>query len=245
MDNKARFFWIIGHTPPHTDFPQLHADPVIPKDFPEWKTIMNNWGELLLATVNTVAEMCALGLGLPVDTFTSIMKYGPHLLAPTGSDFKRFGKLGTVQAGFHSDLSFLTIHGRARFPGLYAWTRNGKRCPVTVPQGCLLLQAGKQFEWLTGGQVLAGFHEVVVSEQTIQAINEASKAGRSLWRVSSTLFATVASDHVLQPLKPFLDSETMNKYPPVKVGAYILAELAAINISKTSDSNNEFVLVSQ
>lgn len=25
---------------------------------------------------------------------------GPHLLAPTGSDFNRFGKLGTVLAGY-------------------------------------------------------------------------------------------------------------------------------------------------
>lgn len=27
--------------------------------------------------------------------------------------------------------------------------------------GCLLLQAGKQMEWLTGGHVKAGMHEVI------------------------------------------------------------------------------------
>lgn len=32
--------------------------------------------------------------------------------------------------------------------------------PVSVPDGCLLVQAGKQLERLTGGHVLAGFHEV-------------------------------------------------------------------------------------
>lgn len=31
---------------------------------------------------------------------------------------------------------------------------------VRVPNGCLLVQAGKQMEYLTGGRVLAGFHEV-------------------------------------------------------------------------------------
>jgi isopenicillin N synthase-like dioxygenase len=245
MDNKVRFFWRIGNAPLHTDFPQLHADPVIPNNFPEWKTIMNNWGSLVLATAITVAEMCARGLGLPVDTFTSLMKYGPHLLGPTGSDFMRFGQLGTVLAGFHSDINFLTIHGRARFPGLFVWTREGKRLAVMVPHGYLLLQAGKQFEWLTGGQVLAGFHEVIVSEQTIRAIDEASKAGRSLWRVSSTMFTHIASDNILQPLEPFIDSETMKKYPPVKAGAQLLAEIAAVNISKTLPANGEFLLAAQ
>jgi isopenicillin N synthase-like dioxygenase len=206
---------------------------------------MDNWGALLLETAITVAEMCARGLGLPVDTFTSLMKYGPHLLAPTGSDFMRFGQLGTVLAGFHYDISFLTIHGRARFPGLFVWTRDGKRLAVKVEHGCLLLQAGKQFEWLTGGQVLAGFHEVVISEETIQAINEASKTGRSLWRVSSTMFTTIASDHILQPLEPFVNSETVKRYPPIKAGIYILAEVEALNINKTSDFDRESVLAAQ
>lgn len=35
-----------------------------------------------------------------------------------------------------------------------------RRVPVSVPDGCLLVQAGKQLERLSGGHVLAGFHEV-------------------------------------------------------------------------------------
>lgn len=54
--------------------------------------------------MQTVAEMAALGFGLKADTFTSLMKHGPHLLAPTGSDFNRFGKLGTILANFHYGL---------------------------------------------------------------------------------------------------------------------------------------------
>jgi len=41
---------------------------------------------------------------------------------------------------WNTDLNFLTIHGRSRFPGLYVWTREGKKILVKVPPKCLLLQ---------------------------------------------------------------------------------------------------------
>jgi hypothetical protein len=51
---------------------------------------------------------------------------------------------------------------RSRFPGLSVWLADGRRLPVSIPPGCLLCQAGKQLEWLTGGHVQAGMHEVRV-----------------------------------------------------------------------------------
>ena len=39
-----------------------------------------------------------------------------------------------------SDLNFLTIHGKSRFPGLHVWLRDGTRMPVRVPDGCLFIQ---------------------------------------------------------------------------------------------------------
>lgn len=63
-------------------------------------------------------------------------------------------------AGYHYDLNFLTIHGKSRFPGLFVWLRDGRRVAVQIPAGCLFIQAGKQLEWLTGGYVKAGMHEV-------------------------------------------------------------------------------------
>lgn len=74
---------------------------------------------------------------------------GPHLLAPTGSDLRRYGQEGTVFAGYHYDLNFLTIHGRSRFPGLNIWLRNGQKVEVKVPVGCLLIQTGKQVRVMT------------------------------------------------------------------------------------------------
>ena len=82
------------------------------------------------------------------------------------------------------------------FQSILQWLRDGRRVPVSVPPGCLIIQAGKQLEWLTGGEILAGFHEVVVTQDTRQAVERARAEGRPLWRVSSTVFTHVASAKV-------------------------------------------------
>ena len=146
-------------------------------------------------------------------------------------------QVGTVFAGFHNDLNFLTVHGKSRFPGLFIWLRDGKKVPVRIPEGCLLLQAGKQMEWLTGGAIRAGYHEVVCTEQTARARDEALKAGRSTWRVSSTVFSQLASDEVLRVLDEFLaeasDEERRairERYPAMPVGQFVEDELRCINL---------------
>ena len=78
----------------------------------------------------------------------------------TGANLEVHNTLDMCYAGYHYDLNFLTIHGKSRFPGLFVWLRNGKRVAVRIPAGCLFIQAGKQLEWLTGGYVKAGMHEV-------------------------------------------------------------------------------------
>lgn len=72
----------------------------------------------------TVAEMAAIGLGLDRKVFISMMDGGEHKLAPTGSDLEKF-KVGTIFAGYHYDFNFLTIHGKSRYSGLFAWLRTG------------------------------------------------------------------------------------------------------------------------
>ncbi|KAA3471517.1 2-oxoglutarate and Fe(II)-dependent oxygenase superfamily protein [Gossypium australe] len=164
-DPKWRYMWRVGPRPSKTRFQELNSEPVIPEGFPEWKETMDSWGYKMISAIEAVAEMAAIGFGLPKDAFTSLMKQhisatqvlslsarnllsfqiqGPHLLAPTGSDLKRYGQEGTVFAGYHYDLNFLTIHGRSRFPGLNIWLRNGQKIEVKVPIGCLLIQTGKQ-----------------------------------------------------------------------------------------------------
>ncbi|KAK6162915.1 hypothetical protein DH2020_002756 [Rehmannia glutinosa] len=229
-DPKWRYMWRVGPRPSNTRFKELNSEPVIPEGFPEWKDTMDSWGYKMISAIEAVAEMAAVGFGLQKDAFTSIMKQGPHLLAPTGSDLRRHGQIGTVFAGYHYDLNFLTIHGRSRFPGLNIWLRNGQKMEVKVPVGCLLIQTGKQIEWLTAGECIAGMHEVVVTDRTIDSIKLASEQNRSLWRVSSTLFAHIASDAVLKPLDHFADSPLACKYPPMCAGEFVEQELAVINL---------------
>jgi hypothetical protein len=232
LDPKWRFFWRTGPQPAKTEFPAENMDAVIPTEFPEWTQVMDGWGGQMTAALFTLAEMAAEGFGMPADAFTSRLLYGPHLLAPTGSDFNTFGQEGTVLAGYHYDLNFLTIHGKSRFPGLYVWTRQGARTSVTVPDGCLIVQAGKQIEYLTGGHVMAGFHEVVVSSATCKVIEAKKAKGESLWRVSSTCFGHIQSDQLLTPLAPFDTPEAKQQYQAIKTGHQVQQELKAIALTK-------------
>jgi len=230
-DAKWRYFWRIGERPKETKHAELNEAPVIPQGFPQWTEVMNGWGQKLHDSVETVSQMLAVGLGLPRTALSDLCKKGPHLLAPTGSDLAKFGELGTIFAGFHYDLNFLTIHGKSRFPGLYIWTREGKKILVRVPDGCLLVQAGKQLEWLTGGEITAGFHEVVVSPETLQALEKQKERNRPLWRISSTLFFHIASDQKLRPLAHFETEESKKNYPEMEAGDQVMEELRLINLA--------------
>jgi len=81
-------------------------------------------------------------------------------LAPNANNLDRC-KPGEAFTGFHNDFSFMTIHGKARFPGLFIWLRDGKKLQVSVPKGHLLIQSGSELEYLTGGYVKSGYHEVI------------------------------------------------------------------------------------
>jgi isopenicillin N synthase-like dioxygenase len=260
-DAKWRFFWRVGDRPAHgeTKFPQLNAAQVVPRKFEaEWADVLDTFGAKLVTTLYTTAEMLALGLGLDKAAIADKMANGPHLLAPTGVDLSRHSTPGddgrriiegdgagagdegvgavteTVVAACHYDLNLLTIHAKAVYPGLYIWTRGGKRLPVSVPAGALLVQAGAQLEHLTGGAILRGFHEVVVDEKTVAAVTNARAVpGKSLWRVSSTLFAHVQSDQRLRPLGQYADEcgPVRAAEFDVLAGDQVAAELRAIALS--------------
>ena len=238
-DPKWRFFWRIGERDSESSkFKELNAEPVVPQAFATtWADILNDWGGRMLGVATLLCTLLEDGLGLENEALSKLMSYGPHLLAPTGSYLGPGGeggstlaKVGTVLAGYHADLNFLTIHGRSCFPGLNIFTRSGSKVEVIVPPGCLFVQAGKQLEWLTGGHVLAGFHEVVVSEGTMRAVEEAKEKERALWRVSSTAFTHINSNRILQPLGRFSTPSSLKAYPPILCGDQVQAELQAINL---------------
>lgn len=41
--------------------------------------------------------------------------------------------MGDVLAAFHRDFDLLTIHGKSRYPGLFAWLNTGEKFMVRVP----------------------------------------------------------------------------------------------------------------
>ncbi|KAF9225484.1 Clavaminate synthase-like protein [Gyrodon lividus] len=246
-DPKCRFFWKMGTLPPYeTQYPALNAPNVIPqapifKD--NWQPVMEKWGKSMKDSVENIAEMTAIGLGLPRETIKDAGKYGPHLLGPTASDLAKYRKKNTILAGFHTDLNCLTIHGRSRYPGLHIWARNtGKRIPVRFPPTgrYLLIQAGKQIEHLTGGLIKAGFHEVVVNGATVETIakRKLSHPDRPCIRISSTFFWHLSSDYDLAPLPSLVERAKTFKtvpgavlegsYHPMKVGQQVQNELKHI-----------------
>lgn len=225
-DCKWRFFWRIGARPKDTKFPEMNAAPVIPEAFPTWQQDMDEWGSVLSNSVKTVCSMLSKGLGLSKD-ISEMTENGPHLLAPTGTDLSAYGIKDQVFAGFHYDMNLLTIHGKSNYPGLQVWTRGGVKVEVSCPQGCLLIQAGKQLEILTGGVIKAGFHQVCCTENTISAMEKAKSKGASLWRISSTLFYHIASDQLMEPL---LETSESANYKPILAGSQIEEELKSINL---------------
>lgn len=275
-DPKCRFFWRMAEQPPYeTKFPGLNSENVVPQAphiKERWNPAMEQWGTSMKSAVEGLTEMTAVGLGLPAGTFKDEGKYGyvhlfpkhqprflilnqtdissqnsPHLLAPTASDLEKYGQKDTILAGFHTDLNFLTIHGRSRYPGLHIWARNtGKRIAVKIPPGnYLLVQAGKQLEHITGGLIKAGFHEVVVNQRTVDVIAKRKEQfpDRPLIRISSTFFWHLNSDHDLAPIPKLaeeahrLRAEQFNSgrdegeeksYPPMKVGELVQEELKHI-----------------
>ena len=97
------------------------------------------------------------------------------------------------------------------------------------------------FEYMTGGYVLAGFHEVVYSDATKEVrdrnIRERDELGvrRSTWRISSTLFSHIRYDVDISPLpelKHLYDQEeACRKYPKMTAFKKLCEELRAINLA--------------
>ncbi|OWZ67670.1 hypothetical protein AYX14_01473 [Cryptococcus neoformans] len=237
-DPKCRFFHRMSEAPPYqSNFPVLEAPNVTPRAFERtWEERVNEWGVFMRQSVEGVARMVALGLDLEERAFLDAGRYGSHLLAPTATDLEKYGELNTIYAGFHTDLNFLTIHGQSRYPGLHIWARNtGRKIPVKIPPGCLLVQAGKQIEWLTGGLIKAGYHEVVCTEATLETlrIRKSEFPGRPSIRISSTFFWHLSPDYELSPI-PSLRREAEKRfgkqedYGTMLVGDQVRRELGLI-----------------
>lgn len=79
-DPKCRFFWKMGTPPPYnTEYPALNAPNVVPEALTirgRWTGLMEKWGKEMKTAVEDLAEMAAIGFGLPRNTFREAGKYG-------------------------------------------------------------------------------------------------------------------------------------------------------------------------
>jgi len=64
-------------------------------------------------------------------------------LSPPALDLNK-SKVGDVITGFHRDWTLFTVHGRARYPGLFAWLLTGEKFAVQLPKNHILVQSGRQ-----------------------------------------------------------------------------------------------------
>ena len=71
FDAKWRYFWPMGERPEEitNDVPKH-----IPEGFPEWEEKMDGWGNGMVDAAETIAEMCAIGLGIDKSIFRDAMK---------------------------------------------------------------------------------------------------------------------------------------------------------------------------
>lgn len=213
-DPKERFMDPVGLRPESSEFPELDYLPrITPTEIEEWPELSDAWGKTMGSAVDTIMELLAIGFGEPADLFTRLMYQGTRKLAPTGLDLVKHGSPGTVAAGFHNDLSAITIHGRSNYPGLWAWTRGWKKFPVRLPdEGCLLIQGGRVLEHLTAGRTLRGYHEVVIGLEAQDKIRFEIDQGSYPVRVSTTMFCNIRSNEYVEPVGRFINEPAAAEY---------------------------------
>ncbi|MBI5369580.1 hypothetical protein HZA85_00080 [Candidatus Uhrbacteria bacterium] len=233
-DLKARFMWALGVRPTNTPWPNVNTRAKIPERFAHIAGPLNTWGGCMLAAAYDIMQIISIGMGLKRCTLSRMLEGGPHILGPTGSNFATV-QLGQVLAGLHYDFNAITVHGQTNIRALVCWTLDGQPFLVEVPDGCLLAQAGKSLEWVTGGRFFAGKHEVLGTPEALADAAAIVARGERPIRVSSNLFVHFATRWVMRPLGHFATAQTLLQYPPIYAGDFESVELARIKLFPSSE----------
>lgn len=228
-DPKSRCMWPTGERPRRSLWPKINVNAKVPERFHHIAGPLNTWGQCMLAAASDILQIIAIGLGLDQKCLSQMLKGGPHILGPTGSDFTN-AVLAQVLAGLHYDFNVLTVHGQTDIRALICWTRDGRPFLVEVPDGCLLAQAGKSLEWMTGGFFHAGKHEVDVTPESLADREAIIARGERPIRVGSPLFVHLATRHPMRPIAGDTSKRARAEYPWLLGGHYETIELAQINL---------------
>ena len=224
-------------------YPEIYADNRWPEGAVAFQTRYLALGRAIHRIGARVLEVCATSLGLPAETFVSMIGGGPHVtraLRYLPLDAAQAAARDIVWGEEHTDFNLLTLLPGGRFfdpegascarpdatSGLYLRTRpteahpKGELVHGVPPKGCIVAQVGQQLEILTGGRFLATPHVITAPETP----------GYS--RTSMAHFVHVHSLQPLYPLEPFRTPETKRAYgPPVLAGTYALKTLYDIGLA--------------
>lgn len=243
-DDKERVMFGVGWRPAATLYPDLCPPTRIMVGHEKWCRIMRKWGKNMLSDTDLLLGALAEHYGLAPKVFST--KGGAHYVAPTGTKMNKF-YVGKVVVRLHSDMGLLTGHeksiayfsksGRkASCGGLIVWTKDGRKIRVVVPEGCRLFQAGMQLEYVTGGRIRGGLHQVVIPPEAQALIDEATANGEDVWRITATLFPHYFADKRISVLPPFrVASRT---YKTIFAGALDRATLKKIFGAKAARKKN-------
>ena len=115
----------------------------------------------------------------------------------------------------------------------------GKEMMLTMKMKCVCVsvwallvstKSFRQIEWMT-----SGMPEVVFNRRRGEAAAKAKADGKSLWRISSTVFGHLASDRWLEPVGHFATEAAKAEYPGMYVGDFVSKELESIALKSSDD----------
>jgi isopenicillin N synthase-like dioxygenase len=240
----ARFMAPIGERASSEEFPELNLPPVTVAEVPGIDASIDELGHLLHRAGLAVSEYISVGLQQSPRLLRDMLEHpdGPHCLAPTGVNLREeFAKAHAARVastdlirwlererycldGFHNDVNLITVHARANTPGLHTWSAHGERYDaLTVPEGCLLVQSGRQLRHLTAGLIPAMYHEVTTTPGMIPYARAELEAGRDPIRVGCPFFVHVRSDVLMSPIVG-----DRAAYRPIKAGDFVKDMISTI-----------------
>lgn len=150
----------------------------------------------------------ALALGLPENTFESIVTSPPSQLRLIHYPFNENSPENRPGIGAHTDYECFTIL-LPTAPGLEVLNGAGEWIDVPIVEGAFVINIGDMLEILSNGNFVATSHRVrKVAEE----------------RYSFPLFCACDYDTVISPLGELIDPDVPSRYSPLACGDHLYAQ---------------------
>lgn len=168
---------------------------------------------------DVLAEIFAVALGEPNDTFTSAMRHSTDTLrviryqTQPGDPDPLPGQIGM---GEHTDYGLCTVLWAEPVPGLQILDPSGNWVHVQPRPGALLVNLGDLLARWTNDRWRSTLHRVLPPERLVHGVAR---------RRSVALFVDADHDAVVSTLPSCIDAEHPVRYQSVTAGEHLLAKL--------------------